>query len=277
MNRRSAPMMLLSLLALVACGDDEPSRREIEVRVRGGVGARSFVCGRSYSGIGASRSTWEGRDFRLYLSNVRLVDARGGSVPLELVQDGKWQHGTVVLLDFEDGEGACRMGNADLNGSIRGSVPAGDYAGIRFDLGVPFDVNHGDAAVAPAPLNVTTMWWNWNAGYKFLRVDGVTAGLPSWRLHLGSTGCDGDMMGNVNACAHPNRASVAISDFDPDTDVLVADLAELLGEADLENHKAGDPGCMSKPADTECAPYFSRLGLPFGTQAAGTQAFFRKE
>ena len=277
MKAKTAPIFLLVVPLTAACGDDDPARRTIEVRVQGVVGTQPFACGQSYDNLGVSNSTWEGRDFRFYLSNVRLVDAGGAVVPLELVQDGQWQEGSVVLLDFEDRTNACQMGTPALNGVIRGSAPAGEYTGIRFELGVPFAVNHGDAAVAPAPLNVTTMWWNWRAGYKFLRVDGVTTGLPQWRLHLGSTGCDGDLSGNVTTCTQPNRASVALDDFDPDVDVLVADLAELLAEADLENDLADEPGCMSKPTDAECAAYFSRLGLAFGAQGAGTQAFFRKE
>lgn len=268
---------LCGATALTGCGDDDPETRDVAVQFRGVVGSESFACGQSYTNLGTTDSTWEGRDFRLYLSNVRLVDAAGVETSLELTQDGKWQNGSTVLLDFEDGSGRCEMGNADQNDTIRGRVSAGDYVGLRFELGVPFEQNHQDVATAPAPLNVSSMFWNWLGGYKFLRVDGVTTGLPSWRLHLGSTGCDGDMMGNVNTCTNPNRATVEIDNFDPDADTLVADLAALLARADLETDATEDPGCMSKPVDTECAPYFSSLGLAFGGQGAQSQDFFRKQ
>lgn len=273
-------LLLSSAALLIACGgDDDPAATplEVDIAVSGVVGGEAFACGQSYGGIGTSNSTWEGRDFRFYLSNVRLVNSAGAEVPVELEQDGRWQEGSVVLLDFEDGSGACQMGNPDLNDRIRGTVPAGDYSGIRFDLGVPFDVNHDDPAAAPAPLNITAMHWNWQVGYKFIRVDGVTTGLPSWRFHLGSTGCDGDMMGNVTACANPNRSSVEISDFDPAADTLVADLAELFSTSDLETDAMDDPGCMSKPTDVECATYFAQLGLPFGSQAGASQSFFSRQ
>ena len=269
----------ICFVAFTACGDDEmsPEMQTVEVSVRGVVGSETFACGQSYTEVGTSSSTFEGRDFRMYLSDVRLVDSSGLETPLELEQDGKWQDGSIVLLDFENGSGACEMGNADMNTTIRGQVPAAEYTGLRFILGVPFERNHMDSALAAPPLNITAMFWNWLGGYKFLRVDGVTTGLPSWRLHLGSTGCEGDMMGNVTACANPNRVEVEISDFDPDNDTLVADLRALLAEADLETDQTEAPGCMSNPQDEECAAYFSQLGLGFGQQAAKPQVFFHRE
>jgi len=158
-------------------------------------------------------------------------------------------------------------------------VPAGDYTGVRFVLGVPFELNHADHVIAPPPLNITSMFWDWNGGYKFFRFDGATTGQPDgMRFHLGSTGCEADADGNVTSCANPNRAEVALEGFDPDTGLIVADLAGLFEGADLDaNTMDTPPGCMGAPIDPDCAPYFDNLGLPFGGSGGGDQSFFSVE
>jgi hypothetical protein len=45
---------------------------------------------------------------------------------------------------------------------------------------VPFARNHGDAASAPAPLNHTALFWNWNAGYNL----GSTGRRNTWFLDV---------------------------------------------------------------------------------------------
>lgn len=134
------------------------------------VGDQLFSCSATYR-LGMDDTPVSASDFRLYVSAVALVDAAGNAVPVQLTQDGKWQHDTVALLDFEDKTGRCTNGTAETNTQIVGTVPAGDYSAVRFTLGVPFALNHDDATLAPSPLNLTALWWNWQGGYKFLRVD----------------------------------------------------------------------------------------------------------
>ena len=120
------------------------------------------------------------------------------------------------------------------------------------------------------------MWWNWNGGYKYVRVDGSTPGLDAWRFHLGATGCDGDMSGNVTTCANPNRVEVAIDGVDPTSTPIVFDLAAMLEGVDLEtNTMDTPPGCMAAPADPDCEGYFQNLGLPWDGGSAGSQQAFR--
>ena len=56
------------------------------------------------------------------------------------------------------------------------AVPAGDYRGLEFQLGVPEAVNHGDPGRWPAghPLNplVNGLHWGWQGGYVFLALEG---------------------------------------------------------------------------------------------------------
>jgi len=266
--------MAFGALAL-GCGDSSSSTQRVELSFAAVVGDEPFVCGEEYSNLGTTGASLVLSDFRFYVQDIELKNSAGDWVPVRL-DDNKFQNNNVALLDFEDGCGA--MGNPDLNDSVLGSVPAGDYAGLRFEMGVPFAMNHVNSATAPSPLNVSTLFWNWQGGYKFLRIDSGQFSETDWRMHLGSTGCDGDAMtGGVTACANSNRVQVALDTFVVASNTVVANYAALVEGANLGEDLAADPGCMSKPPDTDCGPLFKNLGLPFGDSDGGTQQFFSAE
>ncbi|MEL6903307.1 MAG: MbnP family copper-binding protein [Cyanobacteria bacterium J06606_4] len=270
----------------------------VTINFAGQVGEETFACGETYSlGVGATPVT--AMDFRFYVSQVSLLDAAGNEVPLVLQQDGKWQHQDVALLDFEDKSGACGNGTTETRTQVVGSVPAGEYTGLKFTLGVPFNLNHIDSTLAPSPLNLTSMWWNWNFGYKFARIDlmpemdmtrvrqdghggsehgGHGTDSQAFAIHLGSVGCQLDAAEAPVVCSIPNRTDVVFSDFDPAENVVVADLAALLSNTNLaENEKDTAVGCMSSPEDSDCAGIMQSLGLPFNEQPPGEQRFFTIE
>jgi uncharacterized repeat protein (TIGR04052 family) len=266
--------MALSALAL-GCGDGSSNSQQVELAFAAVVGDEPFVCGETYDNLGTTGASLMLSDFRFYVQDVELQNSAGAWVPLQLTVN-KFQNSNVALLDFEDGCGD--VGNEDLNERVVGTVPAGQYDGLRFKMGVPFETNHVNSATAPSPLNLTALFWNWQGGYKFLRIDSGQFSEADWRMHLGSTGCEGDAMaGGVTSCANSNRVEVALDAFDVTTDTVVADYAALVDGADLEGDQAADTGCMSKPVDTDCGPLFQNLGLPFGDQPGGTQSFFSAE
>lgn len=325
--------------------------QEVAIDFAAYVGEEEFVCGESYDGVGIEESTVTPTDFRFYVSNLALIDEEGNAIPLELEQDGKWQYQNTTLLDFEDGSSVCDNGTRDINTTVFGTVPEGDYQGLQFTMGVPQKLNHGDAAIAESPLNLTSMWWNWQGGYKFLRVDletenaianvgkittsrtsnnhgdvqineqttstrneggtqtthqtsrqasifkngqgeqhqtsstqtshshGDAHGNTSsnaYLIHLGSTGCSDSAQSNLFGCKNPNRVQVTLEDFNPDGDVVIADLGELLAQSDLSTNQANTPnGCMSSPEDADCLPIMQNLNLvPNSTDESGQYFFF---
>ncbi|HEY8427358.1 MAG TPA: MbnP family copper-binding protein, partial [Sandaracinaceae bacterium] len=238
---RTAVFVLALAPWLASCGGG----REITLTFEGLVGGQPAACGGVYAGIGTTGTELTLLDYRLYVHDVRLVTDDGREVPLELEQN-EWQHENVALLDFEGGDG-CDSGTVSTNSVVRGVVAEdATFTGVRFRLGVPFALNHADVSTAPPPLNYTSMFWSWNAGYKFVRVEGRTTGLTDgWRLHLGSIGCEGDGRGNVTSCAAANVADVELTGFDPDVDTIAADLADLLADSNLDTDEGGQLGCMS--------------------------------
>jgi len=274
----SAALCLAAAPGVAACGTDDGGI-PVTIQVAGKVGAQAFRCGEVYAGIGRSRADVITRDFRFYLHGIRLVRSDGSEVPLALDQDGRWQHEGTVLIDLEDGEEGCDAGDPETNTAVEGTVPEGTYTGLRFVLGVPLELNHVEADVAPPPLDVEPMFRSREEGHLHLRIDGTSSGLPDgWQVHLRSSGCSVDAMGNVTSCAHGNRPQTFLDGFNPNDDVLVADMARLLDGADM-NANAMDtpPGCTSTPDDGDCAPIFNNLGLSFAGSVPGPQRFFRME
>jgi uncharacterized repeat protein (TIGR04052 family) len=270
-------VLALSVLAL-GCGDESSGTgtpQDVALSFAAVVGDQAFVCGDTYDNLGANDTSLTLSDFRFYVQELELKNAAGAWVPVQLEQNS-FQNSGVALLDFEDGCGD--LGTPELNESVRGTVPAGDYDGLRFKMGVPFEINHVNSATAPSPLNLTSLFWNWQGGYKFLRIDSGQFSETDWRMHLGSTGCVGDaMVGGVTECANGNRTEVEFGAFDASVNTVVADYAALVEGSALDQDLAADAGCMSKPADTDCGPLFANLGLAFGENPAGVQQFFSAE
>jgi uncharacterized repeat protein (TIGR04052 family) len=253
-------------------GGGNGSTEAVAITFRAKVGDAAFACGTTFDGLGTSGASAELSDFRLYVHDVRL--SKGGeAIPVALDQDGVWQLEGLALLDFENKTGKCSNGTAETNVTVRGTVPAGTtFDGIAFRVGVPFELNHGDASTAPSPLNLSALFWNWQGGRKFVRADAFAAGASApFNLHLGSTGCDGDpATGGVTSCSKPNVASIALDGFDSTDKVIVVDYAALVAGVDLATDQGGAPGCMSGATDPECGPILASLGLEVASGAPST-------
>ncbi len=266
--------------------------QEVSIKFNAKVGKHSFECGKSYVGLGKPATKVTFSDFRFYVSDVALIDNNGKTVPVTLTQDNKWQYQNVALLDFENKSGACANGTVETNNQVIGTVPKGNYQRLQFTLGVPFNLNHADVVTAPSPLNLTSLWWNWLSGYKFLRLDLASQSLGAspkddqhshhgqgFPIHLGSTGCQAAEGSQKPAsCSNRNRVKLFFTKFDPTKNVVIADIAALVLNTNLAaNQPNSPPGCMSSPDDGDCAGIMANLGIPFANKPTAGQAFFRVE
>jgi uncharacterized repeat protein (TIGR04052 family) len=310
MKNRLLPLLLPLLccacgLAQSAAGAKQPVR----IRFEGRLADKPFACGREYEGVGSKAATVTPADLRFFVSNLELLGADGSATAIALDQDGVWQYKSIALIDLENGSAGCRNGNSATHAEASGTIPPGAYIGVRFTLGLPFELNHMDDANAPSPLNMTAMQWNWQNGYKFLRAEvalvsrrgaaastSVTADrMPSgnasprqsparmqpsvsgFPVHLGSTGCAGKNPEAAPAaeCKNPNRVVVTLPEFDVAKDVVVFDLGRLLAHSDLTTNAPNTaPGCMSGDGDPDCAPIMEALGLAYGNAPAKSQVVF---
>lgn len=254
--------MLLPTLVLAACS--EPGQ-PVEIPFVARYGEQPVRCNQPAGDIHLT-------DLRLFVHDVRLLTPGGEEVPVELPEQSPWQGGAVALLDLEDGTGACLNGTAAMNASVRGTVPAAEYTGLAFRIGVPASRNHADPLQAPPPLNQSAMHWHWLTGYKFLRA-GIANENDGFWLHLGSTLCEGTATA-PKGCAHANLPRVVLPGFTPGESLVVLDLARLAAAADLGDGRPSD--CSSGPAESTCAAPFRALGLDFASgETIGTPAVVR--
>ena len=183
---------------------------------------------------------------RLFVSDLALVDADGDAVALVL-DESPWQDATTALV---------ALGGQRENPVVAGRVPNGHYEAIEFLLGIPFDRNHGNPLLAQSPLNVPSMFWTWQSGYKFVRLDIAN----EWSFHLGSTGClsASAVRPPGTPCRQPNLARIRLPSESPGTGTIVIDLDALL--AHVETPLEGN--CMEAyAASAACRGLMANLGM----------------
>lgn len=272
----TASLFLLAILFMVAAcsdsGSDEPQAVSIPFAAK--IGNQVVECGANkvYSNLGAAGAgSIEIADFRLYLYDIALIDRNGKVEPLTL-QQNTWQNDNLVLLDFENAQGLCSNNSPAINTKIEGEVPQGDYVGLQFTVGVPSDKNHQNNATAASPLNVPSLFWSWQTGYKFIRLDMKTNRPPRdaadqqfWYIHLGSTGCAGSdkQQAPTSPCTHPNAPKITLN-YELGQTVII-DVEQLLRDVDLTTSTPMPDGCMSGGSDPDCPNLFKNLGLSLET------------
>lgn len=106
----------------------------------------------------------------------------------------------VVLFDW----------SRDCGNPLVLSPPIQESLASGIQVGVPFSINHLNPLVQSHPLNVSNMFWSWQSGHKFLRLD-MKSEQSSWAYHLGSVGCSSAsaVRSPENACKYPNTVSLS--------------------------------------------------------------------
>lgn len=137
-----------------------------KIRIEGTFGTTPFALNQAYPTV--SGDTVRFTMAKFYLSEVCVIDTLGRAIPVRVVDTlstATIDNQTVTLLDYATAQ----------NGAFELTLRAkpGLYRGMKFNVGVPFELNHRDASVLPKPLNIDQgMFWVWNTGYIFHRLEG---------------------------------------------------------------------------------------------------------
>jgi uncharacterized repeat protein (TIGR04052 family) len=302
------PLFLVPALVLTACSDNDTTQatndpsmvtRDVTIDFAAKINGADFACGQTYTGVGTGSHDYQVNDFRLFVHEAHIHDdASGQTYHIELTQDGVWQQDELALLDFETG---CGTGTAETNTSLRGEVTLLDNVDMTntevcFTVGVPTSMNHQDTTNAASPLNDASMQWNWLAGYKYIRIDGVgdfgtdpANANTGYNIHLGAQGCSNDGAGTgappTQACSVPNTFEVCVDGFNVGSSRVAVDAGPVLAGSDVSTNTTGTAfGCMSFMGDEDCVEVMPRLGLDYSYgNATGTstytagQAMFTRE
>lgn len=254
-------------------------------------GTTSISCDAALTGLGSSGDSAKVSDFAFYIHGITLKTSDGKSVTTTL-DDNSFQDPQygVALLDFQDKTDACAGAAKTTNKEVKlkAAVDPATITGIDFIVGVPAAANHHNASTSRAPYNRAGLFWAWQSGHKFMRLDmnptllvtkPDTTTTKTFNLHLGSTGCTGDATtGAVVTCTSPNRPSVALSGVKvtgSTTSTVVLDYAKLIAGTNINIDTGGAVGCMSAQDDKDCPAIFGNLGLPHSLNSStGTQQAF---
>lgn len=204
---------------------------------------------------------------RFYLHDIQVRDESGRWHEVQPVQGTSvGQHG-VWLVDLDD-QACDPKYSPETSQRLTFKVPTArpPFKGLRVRLGVPFDLNHKDPLKAEPHLAQTSMHWGWQAGYRFFRMDThlVEDKDKSFDVHLGSTGCEGEI-GDISGCSRPNRPAFEFSGDlfpgDSRAEVLDLNLSTLLHGVDWSSPE----GCMGGPDGNDCRAILKNLNVDVDT------------
>lgn len=241
------------ILILVGCTD---SKSPAELTFSPVFSTQKITCNTE---IDIQDKKWIINQLQFYVSNVELKNSQDKwhKISLKITPD---QTGNIALLGRSCGE--TESGNWRLKFSHE--ITLADYTAIRFSLGVPFEQNHLNPLEQPSPLNVSSMFWVWQTGHKFARIE-MSNNNDDWLFHLGSTGCKSPsvMRAPSNACLYTNFHNFEV-ELDSSNKVIF-DLANLLGSLPLSMAAS----CQSEQNNLACQQLFTQL------KQTGEQAIFR--
>jgi hypothetical protein len=182
-------LALGSMILLGARSNAQNALVNFDLKMNVKVGDAPLELGKSYKTPGGADFTVD--LLKIYVSNVQLVQADGSSLSIPGVALASWSAESEVknakLMDGGQMHKAVSSSGATF---FKLRAPAGEYKGVRFEVGVPKDLNHRDASTMALPLGLESgMFWAWNPGYIFFRIEGktVVAGKAQpWLLHMGT-------------------------------------------------------------------------------------------
>lgn len=171
-------------------------------------------------------------ELKFFVSDVHLLDSAGKPHAAQLQVLAPWQarEGGLIKLDALGERINYRL-------TVDAPIAKHEIAGLRFNLGLAPEVNHQNPLTATSPFNISSMFWSWQLGYKFFRLDFREAG-GQMNMHLGSTGCQSasPIRPPSKPCHAPNIAQITLPDFRAEQHIIGVDVSgfrELIREKRL--------------------------------------------
>jgi len=236
LHLRNIILVILVLILIIACNKKEPIQLQFQPVFKG----KKIACDDSFS---VKESQWQINALSFYVSKLKINQQKLHVNGLDADTD-------VSLLG-----GVCRQSmNWIVN--IEDEIKVG--GNLSFELAVPFELNHKNPLTAPFPLNQPDMFWAWQLGHKFIRLDMANQTIQGedWSFHLGSTGCDSAsvMRAPKKPCKQPNRFNFNIENFNPDKPIYIH-LDRVFNHLPLVN----DNNCMGSITSPGCQVIYANL------------------
>lgn len=161
-------LLLLAALAVPACKDKTDDELtgfgDVEIEFDNRAGDAALIFGTEYTNAAGEKVKFS--TFNYYVSNFVLVK----------------EDGTEYVVPKDSCYFLCKHDDLESREVVLKNVPAGDYTGLKFMIGV-------DSAKSVSPITQRTgvldpatgangMYWSWNAGYIFVKVEGTSPQAP---------------------------------------------------------------------------------------------------
>ena len=190
--------------------------------------------------------SWAIDQIQLYMSHFEIMTESGQWQTIDLV-DNDFQAKNVALVSL-----ICGQPNTN-NLTLAFDSTIESVEKVRFKFGVPFELNHLNPLGQPSPLNVPSMFWVWQTGHKFARIE-LNNKNGDWLFHLGSTGCSSAsaFRAPVQQCRQPNLFTVElpVQNAQLNIDFAYWFYGVLFGDM---------PSCKSQPDNSTCQVILTNL------------------
>jgi len=251
-------------LILTGCFDDKSVSH---ITFRTSYAGVPLDCNTGVSQVGKS---WSYHQFQFYLSEVSIKTQDGSWQPWEMTTTS-YQSNDVALLGEVCGENnqtTNNANNANWQVSFKTAENLAKVSAIKFTLGIPFELNHLNPLTQPSPLNDSSMFWVWQTGHKFLRLE-MASQTDNWLFHLGSTGCTAPsaVRAPKQACLYPNTATVVVpmNKMSNSNNQISFDIAKLIQGLTIENKAS----CQSDVNNQACQLLFNNIGVTKSSENTG--------
>lgn len=175
------PLWIFTVLLMVSCKSSEtsPEKSSLLVDFKHLFGNQDLVIGNSYTNA-------HGEDFRVskfnyFISNIKLQKSDG----------------TEYVVPQEKSYFLVKLSEKNTHQLALDDIPIGEYSGISFMIGVDSLRNTLEPSRRTGSLDVGAaaegMYWNWNTGYIFLKLEGNSPVVPAeqnnqFKFHIGGYG-----------------------------------------------------------------------------------------
>lgn len=124
-------------------------------------------------------------DFKFFVSEIGLSLLDASEKAISPMENDSNQVG-IYLVDFsEENVHLNENGKHGHGFKFTCKAPVGEYADVRYQIGVPRQYNLADISTNPFPVNGKNgMYWSWNSGFKFLVINGSSPAAQGTPLHL---------------------------------------------------------------------------------------------
>ena len=231
-------LALIALLAFTSCSKDDDNPTEQKTVIPTGKVELVFIpkVGDDILILGDTIITPAGekmviKDFKFFVSNIGLSLLDASENPVSPIEGDSNKVG-IYLVDFAKSTVETEKGKRGFKISCQ--APVGEYADIRYEIGVPRQYNLADISTNPYPVNGKNgMYWSWNSGFKFLVINGTSPAAQGTPLHL-SIGLGYRMLAyNFRSMLlAPNRDKISVQDGKTTTITFEFDINYFLTNAD---------------------------------------------